>query len=112
MIYMNDNEQENNAMQPTTPPTARPLNQNGAGPLKSRIIVTVNGGVAELADAENWPKGLELYIVDYDVIEGNDDEEFADVDGECTISCYTDIHRQSVTYAQDVAVEYERLKGA
>lgn len=51
---------------------------------RSRIAITVNGGVAELADAENWPDGLELYIVDYD--NGDpDDSEASFLNGHCSI---------------------------
>ena len=54
----------------------------------SRIAITVSGGVAELADAENWPEGLSLYIVDYDCGD-MDDEELSQVEGPCTISTHT-----------------------
>ena len=49
-----------------------------------RIVVSIRGGVAEIDDAENWPEGLELYIVDYD----NDDPSDPDtchVEGPCSI---------------------------
>jgi len=41
----------------------------------ARIVVTISGGVAEVADSENWPEGLEVFVIDYD----NDGER---VDGE------------------------------
>jgi hypothetical protein len=106
---MNDISQSNNARQPATHSSTIPVDREGADPLKSRIVITITGGVAELADAENWPSGLELYIVDYDVNEGDYDEDCADVEGDCSIRCYDTIHRVSNSYAQNVAVEYERL---
>lgn len=106
---MNDISQGKNARQPATLTSNLPADQEGADPLKSRIVITITGGVAELADAENWPSGLELYIVDYDVNEGDYDEDCADVEGECSIRCYDTIHRGSNSYAHNVAVEYERL---
>lgn len=109
---MNDISQGKNARQPATLTSNLPVDQEGAGPLKSRIVITITGGVAELADAENWPSGLELYIVDYDVNEGDYDEDCADVDGECSIRCYDSIHRVSNSYAQNVAMEYERLNAS
>lgn len=57
-------------------------------PTPRRIAITVSGGVAEFADAENWPEGLELYIVDYDCYD-TDEEELSQVDGPCTISTHT-----------------------
>lgn len=97
---MHDISQSKNAKQPNLP-----VDQEGADPLTSRIVITITGGVAELADAENWPSGLELYIVDYDV----NDDDCADVDGECSISRYESIHRLSNGYAQTVAAEHERF---
>lgn len=35
-------------------------------PSPKRIVIGVRGGMAELDDAENWPAGLELYLVDFD----------------------------------------------
>ena len=106
---MNDISQSKNPRHPATLNTTIPVDREGADPLKSRIVITIIGGIAELADAENWPSGLELYIVDYDVNEGDYDEDCADVEGECSIRCYDTIHRGSNSYAHNVAVEYERL---
>jgi len=50
---------------------------------KPRIVITVRGGVAELDDAENWPEGLELFIVDYD---NDEEDDGAFLDGRCSLA--------------------------
>lgn len=59
-------------------------------PPPSRIAITINGGCAELADAENWPAGLELYLIDYDNGEAMEPEECSNLDGRCTVQKYCD----------------------
>ena len=39
--------------------------------MKSRIVIEVAGGVAQLADSQNWPEGLDVFIVDRDEDEGS-----------------------------------------
>ncbi len=48
--------------------------------MKPRIVITVSGGVAEIADSQNWPEGLEIFLVDYD--NGEDDPHATRVDGD------------------------------
>jgi hypothetical protein len=76
--------------------------------MTSRIIITIKGGVAEVADAQEWPEGLELYIVDYDAFEGDYREDMPDVDGECDISCYIGVGDKCGPFAERVAKEYSR----
>ena len=77
--------------------------------MRSRIIVTVSGGIVEIGDAQNWPEGLELYVVDYDATEGQEDEDVANVNGDCEINCYVGVHSDNGTFVEKVVTEYERL---
>ncbi|WP_306049237.1 hypothetical protein [Oceaniradius stylonematis] len=68
--------------------SATPIYRHGKAPARmpQRIVIEVSGGVAETVDAEAWPDGLELFIVDRDNSEGADDEaDLCHVDGPCTI---------------------------
>ncbi len=76
--------------------------------MTSRIIITIRGGVAEIEDAQNWPKDLELYIVDYDAAEGDYREDMPNVDGECDIACYISVDGERGIFAERVAKEYDR----
>lgn len=73
----------------------------------SRIVIDVTGGVAEIADSEGWPDGLEIFVVDYD----NDDpsETPYRLEGSpCTISKIEALDRANDTghYAKTVAEEW------
>ncbi|WP_417426709.1 hypothetical protein [Hoeflea sp.] len=76
--------------------------------MSSRIVVTVRGGIAEITDAQNWPDGLELYVVDYDAAECDWSEDMSYIDGECEISCYADFTGKRGIVAEKVAKEYLR----
>jgi len=60
---------------------ARTIRDAQPAPVPVRVVVTVRGGVAEVADAENWPADLELYLVDYD-----EDEGGCFLDGSCAVN--------------------------
>ncbi|WP_420408673.1 hypothetical protein [Hoeflea sp.] len=64
---------------------ARKVRDAMAAPEPARIAITIRGGVAEVADAENWPSGLELYLVDYDQDDGG-----SHLDGPCSVAKYCD----------------------
>ena len=49
-----------------------------------RIVVTVSNGIAEVADSENWPEGLELFVVHYE------DGGPYHVNSPCDIAAYSD----------------------
>lgn len=90
-------------------PTPKPI---------QRIAITVNGGVADVMDAENWPTGLELYIADYDVDPGDGDSAIrTHLNGPCTLSKFTDDRAQEdgVTgyFAKDCATAWSiEVEGA
>lgn len=66
----------------------------------SRIVVSVSGGIAEIADAENWPQDLELYFVDYDVDDSDvDSDSITNLNGPCILSRLhaDDVHMEHYT---------------
>lgn len=68
----------------------------------SRVVVTISGGVAEIADAESWPEGLEVYLVDYDQ-DNTPDSECCHVDGKCIIGKQVDGDGSTGHFANKVA---------
>lgn len=74
--------------------------------IRTRIVISIQGGVAALEAAENWPKGLELYTLDYD------DPQPADTDcidtefGICSVSSYGPREDFDTVLCSEVARKY------